>query len=59
VNRIVQNKKYLKLGIPVFTIDYCISKRKAKKVYSASRKNGFIPLVTRVSLSKITKTPPF
>jgi cysteinyl-tRNA synthetase len=25
-NRIAQNKKYLDLGVPVFTIDYCISK---------------------------------
>jgi uncharacterized protein (TIGR01370 family) len=58
-NRIAQNKKYLKYGLPVFTIDYCISKRNAKKVYKKSRENGFIPLVTRVSLSKITETPPF
>ncbi len=58
-NRIAQNKKYLDLGIPVFTIDYCISEKNAKKVYKDSRKNGFIPLVSRVSLSEITETPPF
>ena len=58
-NRIKQNKKYLDLGIPVFTIDYCISESKAKKVYRTSRKNGFIPLVSRVSLSNVTETPPF
>jgi len=58
-SRIAQNKKYLSLGIPVFTVDYCISIENAKFVYDESRKNGFIPLVTRVSLSKITETPPF
>jgi len=58
-NRIEQNKKYLEYNIPVFTVDYCISNRKAKKTYKNSRYNGFIPIVTRVSLSEITETPPF
>jgi len=58
-NRIKQNKKYLSSGIPVFTVDYCISEDNANFVYNESRKNGFIPLVTRVSLSNITETPPY
>ncbi len=58
-NRIVQNKKYLNVGIPVFTVDYCVSQNNADQVYHDSRSNGFIPLVTRVSLSQITETPPF
>ena len=58
-NRIAQNKKYLDYGIPVFTVDYCISSKNADFVYNESRKNGFIPLVTRVALSNITETPPF
>jgi len=58
-NRIIQNKKYLAYKIPVFTVDYCISIDNAKFVYDKSRENGFIPLVTRVSLSNITETPPF
>ena len=58
-NRVAQNKKYLNYGIPVFTVDYCISSDNADFVYNESRKNGFIPLVTRVSLSEITETPPF
>ena len=58
-NRIAQNKKYLSYNLPVFTVDYCINKTHAKKVYKNSRYNGFIPLVTRVSLSEITETPPF
>jgi cysteinyl-tRNA synthetase, unknown class len=58
-SRIAQNRKYLDLGIPVFTVDYCISQNNADQVYQDSRTNGFIPLVTRVSLSQITETPPF
>ncbi len=57
-NRIKQNKKYLDLGIPVFTVDYCISENNAYTTYNESRKNGFIPIVTRVSLSRVTETPP-
>lgn len=58
VNRIEQNKRYLALDIPVFTVDYCISEGNADQVYQDARSNGFIPLVTRVSLSDITETPP-
>lgn len=58
INRIKQNKKYLDLGIPVFTVDYCISEDNAYTTYNKSRENGFIPIVTRVSLSKVTETPP-
>ena len=57
-NRIAQNKKYLELGIPVFTVDYCIDEENAEEVYINSCENGFIPLVTRVSLTNITETPP-
>jgi cysteinyl-tRNA synthetase len=57
-NRIAQSKKYLALGIPVFTIDYCISKENAHQTYINSYNNGFIPLVTRVPLTNITETPP-
>ena len=57
-NRIAQNKKYLELGIPVFTVDYCISEKNANRTYINSYENGFIPLVTRVSLTNITETPP-
>lgn len=58
-NRIAQNLEYVNLGVPVFTVDYCLSSTNANSVYSESRANGFIPLVTRVSLAKITETPPF
>jgi len=58
-SRIKQNKKYLDMGLPVFTVDYCIDEDLADEVYYKSRKNGFIPIVTRVSLSHVTETPPF
>lgn len=57
-NRIAQNKKYLNLGVPVFTVDYCISDSNAEMTYADSSSSEFIPLVTRVSLSRITETPP-
>lgn len=56
--RIEQARKYLALDIPVFTIDYCLDEENASEVYWESWTNGFIPLVTRVSLSAITETPP-
>jgi cysteinyl-tRNA synthetase len=56
--RIKQYQKFLNAGIPVFTIDYCVKPENAARVYEASAKAGLIPLVTRVSLSQITTTPP-
>ncbi len=58
-SRIRQNQLYLAMGIPVFTVDYCTSNVNASQVYRDSRNAGFIPLVTRVSLSEITETPAF
>jgi len=57
-NRIAQSKKYLALGIPVFTVDYCISEENGIQTYINSYDNGFIPLVTRVPLTNITEIPP-
>jgi cysteinyl-tRNA synthetase len=56
--RIEQYQKYRKAGKPVFTIDYCLKPENAKHVYEASRAAGFVPLVTQVSLSRVTETPP-
>ena len=53
---IKQYKKYFKKDIPVFTVDYCLKDKNADFVYEESKKEGFIPLVTRVSLSRITET---
>ena len=55
---IAQYHKYRELGIPVFTCDYCLKEANARAVYGASRKEGFVPLVTRVSLARNTTTPP-
>lgn len=57
-SRLTQYKKYLNRNIPVFSIDYCVDPDNARFVYSEARKNGLIPLVTRISLSKITTTSP-
>ena len=53
-----QYQKFLNYKIPVFTIDYCIDRENADGVYEEAQSLGFKPLVTRVSLSKITETPP-
>lgn len=58
-NRLTQYKKYLTQNIPVFSVDYCIAVGNARLVYLEARKAGLIPLVTRVSLSRLTETPPY
>lgn len=55
--RLDQYKKYKDRGLPVFTVDYCIDDENAARVYRDSRANGLVPLVTRVSLSRLTETP--
>lgn len=57
-SRLKQYKKYQDLGIPVFTVDYCLKTENAAYVYEKARQAGLIPLVTRVSLSRMTETPP-
>ena len=56
--RLLQYRKYLARGLPVFSVDYCIKPENAAMVYREARKAGLRPLVTRVSLSRITETPP-
>lgn len=56
--RLAQILRYQKAGLPVFSADYSLKKDNAAKVYSEAQNRGFIPLVTRVSLSKLTETPP-
>lgn len=57
-NRLVHYQKYLARGLPVFTVDYCINENNAAQVYKDSNAGELIPLVTRVSLSRLTETPP-
>lgn len=46
---------YQRAKIPVFSIDYAL--KKASIAYRQAIEAGFIPLVTRISLSGITTTP--
>lgn len=57
-SRLEQYNKYLSQGLPVFSVDYCISEGNAEQVYQDASEAGLIPLVTRVSLSRLTETPP-
>ena len=57
-SRLLQYKKYQKRGLPVFSVDYCIKPENAAMVYREARNADLRPLVTRVSLSRITETPP-
>lgn len=52
-----QYRKYQ--GMPVFSVDYCRNPENARQVYRDARTAGLIPLVTRVSLSRMTETPPY
>lgn len=56
--RLAQYKQYTDRGIPVFTVDYCLSEANAAQVYQDSRAAGLRPLVTQVPLSQNTDTPP-
>ncbi len=57
-NRLQQYRQYLDRRLPVFSVDYCISTVNAAQVYQDARTAGMRPLVTRVSLSRLTETPP-
>jgi cysteinyl-tRNA synthetase len=57
-NRLAIYRKYQARGLPVFTVDYCVKGENAARVYKEATAAGLRPLVTRVSLSKMTVTPP-
>ncbi len=56
--RLAKYKEYQDRGLPVFSVDYCIDTDNAALVYREAREAGLRPLVTRVSLSQLTVTPP-
>ncbi len=56
---LAQYRKYQALGLPVFSVDYCRNPANATQVYREARAAGLVPLVTRVSLSHMTETPPW
>ena len=57
-NRIALYGKYKKNDLPVFSVDYCVKEENAARVYREAQAAGLRPLVTRVSLAKVTETPP-
>jgi cysteinyl-tRNA synthetase len=56
--RLKQYEKFLAAGKPVFTIDYCVNPANAAVVYSQATTHHLVPLVTEVSLDRMTATPP-
>lgn len=56
--RLAQILRYQNAGLPVFSADYALREENVATVYSEAQTRGLIPLVTRVSLSKLTETPP-
>ena len=56
--RLAQILRYQNAGLPVFSVDYALKQNNVTTVYGEAQSRGIIPLVTRVSLSKLTETPP-
>ena len=56
--RLVQTGRYRAFGLPVFSVDYAIDPANVALVYQEAPRHGLVPLVTRVSLSRPTTTPP-
>jgi len=56
--RLAQISLYQKAGLPIFSVDYALNKTNVATVYNEAMRHGFISLVTRVALSRLTETPP-
>jgi len=56
--RLRQYAKFRQAGKPVLTIDYCRDAGHAGQVYKDALAHDLVPLVTQVSLDRITETPP-
>jgi hypothetical protein len=39
-------------------VDYCLDPEQAQFVYAKARAGGIVPLVKRVTLNRMTETPP-
>ncbi len=57
-NRLAQIGLYQQAGLPVFSVDYALDPQNVALVYREASEAGFVPLVTRVALSRMTETPP-
>ncbi len=53
-----QYRKYARANVPIFSVDYSLKTRNANRVYNLAAANGLRALVTRVALSRVTRTPP-
>lgn len=56
--RLEQVGRFQSYDLPVFSVDYAIDTDNVALVYREAPRHGLIPLVTRVSLSRLTTTPP-
>jgi uncharacterized protein (TIGR01370 family) len=56
--RLAQMDRWKADGKPVFTLDYCLKPDHARDVYESARRRGFVPLVSRSALDRLSETPP-
>jgi uncharacterized protein (TIGR01370 family) len=56
--RLAQMAKWKKEQKPVLTLDYCLKPEHAREVYERSLGLGYVPLVSRSALDRLTETPP-
>lgn len=53
-----QYRKYTRANVPIFSVDYCLKSANANRVYELAAAKDLRALVTRVALSRVTRTPP-
>ena len=58
MGRLEQYRKFRAAGVPVFSVDYSLNTANVAQVYQQACEAGLRPLVTRVSLERLTDTPP-
>ena len=56
--RPAQIGRFQSYDLPVFSVDYATDPDSVERAYREAPRHGLIPLVTRVSLSRLTNTPP-
>ena len=56
--RLAQMDAWKAGGKPVFTLDYCLKPEHAREVYESAGRRGYVALVSRSALDRLTETPP-
>jgi uncharacterized protein (TIGR01370 family) len=56
--RFAQMDRWKAEGKPVFTLDYCLKPEHAREVYESAGRRGYVALVSRSALDRLTETPP-